>query len=52
MAGAEDLSPETNALLAVTASNLTRGTTVSYAFEAGGEAVDKGGYSGGSDLTR
>jgi Ca2+-binding RTX toxin-like protein len=52
MAGAEGLPIATNPLLKSIGSSLLRSGTVTYAFEIAGAAVDKSGFSGGSDLTR
>lgn len=53
MAGAENLVVADNPLLSSIASLFTRpGGSITYAFAVAGEAVNKAGYTGGSDFTR
>ncbi|MEY8843011.1 M10 family metallopeptidase C-terminal domain-containing protein [Cribrihabitans sp. XS_ASV171] len=52
MAGAEDLVGTGNPLLSAVAGSFTREGEVRFAFVPAGEAVDKGDYGGGDDLTR
>ncbi|MDQ2095972.1 hypothetical protein, partial [Rhodalgimonas zhirmunskyi] len=52
MAGAEGTAISSNPLLAAIAGDSRWTQQITYAFAAAGETVDKGGYVGGSDLTR
>jgi Ca2+-binding RTX toxin-like protein len=52
MAGASNLVAADNPLLASIVSTHVRQVPVTYSFMPAGDAVDKAGYPGGSDLTR
>ncbi|WP_412509675.1 LamG-like jellyroll fold domain-containing protein, partial [Roseovarius sp. SYSU LYC5161] len=53
MAGAENIDPETNAVMASLMYSFGPGSAdYTFAFVPAGEDVEKGGYTGGDDLTR